>query len=57
MERRHWEDAKATHDQFGGTWSKTEEAFGIGRFAALQTGQIAAAAEEVYVETLQVLLP
>lgn len=57
MEGRDREDAQSSHGHFGGTWRKAQEAFGIGRFAALQARQVAATTEEIHVKPLQVLLP
>ena len=57
MEGRDREDAQASHHQLGGTRSEAQQAFGVGRFAALQAGQVAPTAEQVHVKPLQVLLP
>lgn len=57
MEGRDGEDAQASHGQFRGTWSKAQQALGIGRFTTLKTGQVASTAEQIYVKPLQVLLP
>lgn len=57
MEGGHGEDAETTHGQFGGTGSESQQAFGVGKFAALQAGQVTAEAKQVHVELLQVLLP
>lgn len=57
MEGRDREDAQSSHGQLGGTRSKAQQAFGVGGFATLQTGQVAPAAEQIHVKPLQVLLP
>lgn len=57
MEGRDGEDAQASHGQLCGTGSEAQQAFGIGRFAALKTGQVASTAEQIYMKALQVLLP
>lgn len=57
MEGGDGEDSQSSHGQLGGTRSKAQQAFGVGGFAALQTGQVAAAAEQIHVKPLQVLLP
>lgn len=57
MEGGDREDSQSSHGQLGGTRSKAQQAFGVGGFAALQTGQVAAAAEQIHVKPLQVLLP
>lgn len=57
MEGRDREDAQSSHGQLGGTRSKAQQAFGVGGFAALQTGQVAPTAEQIHVKPLQVLLP
>lgn len=57
MEGGNREDPQSSHGNFCGTRREAQEAFGIGRFTALQTRQVAAAAEEIYVKSLQVLLP
>ena len=57
MEGRDREDAQSSHGQLGRTRSKTQQAFRVGGFAALQTGQVATTAEQIHVKPLQVLLP
>lgn len=57
MEGGDREDSQSSHGQLGGTRSKAQQAFGVGGFAALQTGQVAAAAKQIHVKPLQVLLP
>lgn len=57
MERRDREDVQPSHGQFGGPWSEAQQAFWVGGLAALQAGQVTAAAEQIHVKPLQVLLP
>lgn len=57
VEGGHGEDAQSSHGQLGGSWGKTQQAFRVRWLAALQTGQVAAAAEQIHVKLLQVLLP
>lgn len=57
MERGDGEDVQPSHGQLGGPRSEAQQPFGVGGLAALQAGQVAAAAEQIHVKTLQVLLP
>ena len=57
VEGGHGEDAQAAHGQFGGAGGEGQQAFGVGKLAALQAGQVTAEAEQVHVELLQVLFP
>lgn len=57
MERGDREDVQSSHGQLSGPRSEAQQAFGVGRLAALQAGQVTAAAEEIHVKPLQVLLP
>lgn len=57
MEGGNGEDAQSSHGQLGGTRGEAQQALGVGGLAALQTGQVAAAAEQIHVKPLQVLLP
>lgn len=57
MERGDREDVQSSHSQLGGPRSEAQQAFGVGGLAALQAGQVTAAAEQIHVKPLQVLLP
>ena len=57
MEGRDGEDAQSSHGQLGRTRSKTQQAFRVGGFAALQTGQVATTAETIPVKPLPILPP
>ncbi|TNN59056.1 hypothetical protein EYF80_030690 [Liparis tanakae] len=48
VEGRDGEDAQSSHGQLGGTRREAQQALGIGRFAALQTGQVAPAAKQIH---------
>ena len=51
------EDPQPAHGQLGGPRGHGQQPLGVWRLPALQAGQVAAAAEQVHVELLQVLLP
>lgn len=57
VEGGHGEDSQASQHALGGPAGYREEALGVGEFAALQAGLIAAQSEQVQVQFLQVLLP
>ena len=57
VEGGHGEDAQASQRGLAGPAGRGQQALGVGQLAALQAGQVAAHAEKVHVETLQVLLP
>lgn len=45
-------DAQSAHGQFGGTRGEGQQAFGVGKFTALQTGQVTAEPKQIHVELL-----
>ena len=57
MEGGDGEDPQASHGQLGGPRGHGQQPLGVGGLAPLQAGQVTAAAEQVHVELLQVLLP
>lgn len=57
VEGGHGEDSQASQHALGGPAGYGEEALGVGEFAALQAGLIAAQPEQVQVQFLQVVLP
>lgn len=52
MEGRDWKNAQSAHGQFGGTGGEGQQAFGVGKLATLQAGQVTAEAEQIHVELL-----
>ena len=57
VEGGHGEDPEAAQHRLGWAAGDGQEALGIGELTALQAGQVAAHAEQVHVELLQVLFP
>lgn len=52
MEGRDRKDAQSAHGQFGGSGGEGQQAFGVGKLATLQAGQVTAKPKQIHVELL-----